>query len=268
MSKTITDETYTWIIQKNATTLEEITEYLSHTTKRTKKYAYDKIITPLVKQNKIDRVRRGLYTAIDPVTDRPVADPIIVASKLRDSYYLGHYSALTLYGSVYSARTQAHVYVHPEDRFKEFTYNGVRYTPLYTEDTQTNIQTIQYRGHAVRVCGKERLLIEVIDSPKHIGGWEQSLKSMETLGGVEYEKIPALLERKGNQKLLRKTGFVLELLRDHSIYHRHLPEKVVNEIQRMVRGQPMYMEKNRNGSLNRKWMLYIHPSFNEYLRGI
>jgi len=224
MSKTITDETYTWILQSNATTLEEITVYLSHPTEKTKKYAYDKIITPLIKQNKIDRIRRGLYTAIDPITEQPVADPIIVASKIRDHYYLGYYSALTLHGSAYSARTQAHVCVHPEDRFKEFIYNGVTYTPLYTEDTQTNIQIIHYRGHKVRVCGKERLLIEIVDSPKHMGGWEESLKSLETLGGVEYEKIPALLEKKGNQKLIRKTGYVLELLRDHSIYHRHLPE--------------------------------------------
>jgi len=42
----------------------------------------------------------------------------------------------------------------------------------------------------------------------------------------------------------------------------------MEEIQGMVKVQPEYMEKNRIGPFNRRWMLYISPSFNEYLRGI
>jgi len=268
MSKTIVDEAYTWILQNNAATLEEITIALNHQKEKTKKYVYDKIITPLLKQKKVTRVRRGLYTAIDPITGQPAADPVIVASKLRDQYYLGYYSALTLYGSAYSTMTQAHICIHPRDRFKEFTFNGVTYIPLYTRDTQTNVQTMNYRGHSIRVCGKERLLVELVENPQHVGGWEQSLKSLETLGGIEYEKIPRILEKKDNQKLIRKTGYVLELLRARSLYHRHLPNRVTDEVQSMVQGQPQYMERNRKGPLNRRWMLYIHPSFYEYLRGI
>lgn len=268
MSKTNLDGTYTWILQENTTTIEEITERQHQPEKKTRKYVYDKIITPLLKSGKLDRVRRGLYTAIDPITNQPIADPVIVASKLRNLYYLGYYTALTLFGSAYSTRTQAHICIPPKNRFREFIYNSITYTPLYNRDTKTNIKTINYRGHKVRVCGKERLLVELIENPSYVGGWEQSLKSLETLGGVEYEKIPRILEKKNIQKLTRKTGYILELLRDHSIYHRSLPEEVTQKIQDMVTGQPEYMEKNRKGPLNTKWMLYIHTGFNNYLRGI
>ncbi len=268
MGKTNLDETYTWLLQENTATIREITKKTSQTNKTTTKYVYDKIITPLIKAGKVERIRRGLYTAIDPITNKPVADPVIVASKIRTPYYLGYHTALTLYGSAYSTRTQTYICIPPEKRFREFTYNGNTYTPIYTQDTKTNIQTINHRGHKIKVCGKERLLVELVENPQHVGGWEQALKSLETLGGVEHEKIPYMLEKKNTQSLTRKTGYILELLKQHSIYHRHLPEQVTHRIQTMIQGQPEYLEKNQPGPLNKKWMLYIPEDFTEYLRGV
>jgi predicted transcriptional regulator of viral defense system len=268
MSKTKLDAAYTWLLQTNTATIQEITTKFNPNEEKTNKYTYDKIITPLLKSNKLERIRRGLYTAIDPITNRPIADPVIVASKLRTPYYLGYYTALTLYGSAYSARSQAHVCIQPENRFREFTYNGTTYTPIYTQDTETNIQTINYRGHEVDVCGKERLLVELVENPQYIGGWEQTLKSLETLGGIEYMMIPEILEKKNVQILTRKTGYVLTLLKKHSIYHKHLPEQVTQTIQNMVQGQPEYLEKNKKGELDNQWRLYVPPDFTDYLRGI
>lgn len=268
MSKTNIDEIYTWLLQTNTATIQEITNKLNQTEKKTNKYTYDKIITPLLHANKLDRIRRGLYTAIDPVTNQPIADPVIVASKIRNPYYLGYYTALNLYGSAYSMRTQTHICTTMETRFREFTYNGTTYTPIYTQDTETNIETINHRGHWINVCGKERLLVELVENPEYVGGWEQTLKSLETLGGLDYGKIPEILEKKNTQILIRKTGCILELLRDHSIYHKHLQEKMLQRIRDMVQGQPEYLEKDKTGPLDKHWLLYVSPEFSEYLRGI
>ncbi|MCW4051407.1 MAG: hypothetical protein NWE89_16920 [Candidatus Bathyarchaeota archaeon] len=266
-SKEHSQETlYNWILKRNSATNEEIISQFKNSPDP--KYIYIKYLNPLLKRGKIDRVRRGLYTAIDPITERPAADPIIVASKIRENYYLGYYTALTLHGTAYSARTQTHICVNPSHKFKEFHYNGVTYTPIYTEDTETNIQTINHRGHQVRVCGKERLLIELVDKPERVGGWEQALKSLESLGGIDYDQIPTLLRKKDTQIVTRKTGYILELLQQHSIYHKHLPQETQQEIQNMIKGQPEYLEKTKSGPLNKKWMLYIQPRFTEYLRGI
>jgi predicted transcriptional regulator of viral defense system len=268
LSKTNIDETYIWLLQENSATIEEITSKQGNHEEKTSKYVYDKILAPLLQSGKIDRVRRGLYTAIDPITDQPVADPIIVSSKLRTPYYLGYYTALVIYGSAYSTRNEAHVCVKPKDRFKEFTYNNITYTPIYTRDNDTNIQVINYRGHEIKVCGKERLLIELIENPSYTGGWEQTLKSLETLGGLNYEKIPRILEKKDIQILIRRTGYLLELLKENSIYHRHYPEQVSEKIHHMVKGQPEYMEEDKTGTINKRWMLYVRPDFDNYLRGI
>jgi len=267
MSKTNLDMVYTWLLQKNTATIQEITNKLNKPSK-SNKYTYDKILAPLLKTDKIDRIRRGLYTAIDPITNKPIADPVIVASKIRTLYYLGYHTALTLYGSAYSTRTQTQICTTPENHFNEFTYNGIIYTPIYTQDTETNIQTINHKGHQVKVCGKERLLIELVENPQHLGGWEQTLKSLETLGGINYKKIPTIKKKKDIQILTRKTGYILTLLKKHSIYHNHLPKQVLQKIQEMVQGQPQYLEPNQTGPIDKQWQLYVSPEFTEYLRGI
>jgi len=263
------ESTYTWLLQQNAATTQEITEqYREHNEAATAKYVYDKVITPLIRQGRAQRIRRGLYTAVDPLTGKPAADPIIVASKLRPEYYLGYHTALTLHGAAYSAAAQTQVCVKPRDNFREFNYGGNTIQPVYTSDTETSIQALRYRGHSVQVCGKERLLIECLDKPQHVGGWEQTLKSLETLGGVEYQQIPELLRMLGNQKQTRVTGYVLDLLRQHSVYHRYLPEDMLKALEDMVEGQPTYLVKGTPGPLDKRWRLYIPEYFTGLLRGV
>jgi predicted transcriptional regulator of viral defense system len=120
----------------------------------------------------------------------------------------------------------------------------------------------------VRVCSNERLLIECLDKPHLVGGWEQTLKSLETLGGVEYQRIPELLEILGNQKQARVTGFILELLRQHSIYHHHLPDDTLKTLEGMVEGQPTYLVEGVPGPLDKRWRLYIPEYFTGLLRGV
>jgi len=266
-NKKHTQETlHQWILRRNTVTSRELTAQFNN--QADPKYVYTKYLNPLLRQGKIDRIRRGLYTAIDPLTGRPAADPIIVASKLRPEYYLGYHTALKIHGVAYSHRAQTHICVKPGQRFKEFQYMGNTYTPINTRDTTTNIQTISHMGHPIQVCGKERLLIECIDNPHHVGGWEQTLKSLEGLGGIDYERVVELLEQRNSQSLARKTGYILELLQQHSVFHRHLQQGTMQRIRAMVQGQPEYMEKGRPGPLNEKWMLYVSTRFTEYLRGI
>ena len=263
------ESTYTWLLQQNAATTQEIAEqYKEHNETATAKYVYDKVITPLIRQDRAQRIRRGLYTAVDPLTGKPAADPIIVASKIRPEYYLGYHTALTLHGAAYSAAAQTQVCVKPQDNFREFNYVGNTIKPVYTSDTETSIQDLNYRGHSIRVCGKERLFIECLDRPQHVGGWEQTLKSLETLSGVQYQLIPELLRELGNQKQTRATGYVLELLRLHSVYHRHLPEDTLKALEDMVGGQPTYLVRGVSGPLERRWRLYVPEYFAGLLRGV
>jgi hypothetical protein len=52
------------------------------------------------------------------------------------------------------------------------------------------------------------------------------------LGGINYQIIPELLEELGTQTLVHKTGYILELLKDNSIFHDHLPYQVLKRIEK------------------------------------
>ena len=57
---------YNLVLKRNTITNKEITDQFNN--RRDAKYIYIKYINPLQKQGKLDRIRRGLYTAIDPVS--------------------------------------------------------------------------------------------------------------------------------------------------------------------------------------------------------
>lgn len=267
---TIQDNIYSWILGQRAATLNEISEYYKQTVGELNqiKYVYDKFITPMLKQEKIVRARRGLYVPIDPVSGKPSTDKFIIASKIKPDYYLGYHTALEFYGSAYSVHTQTYVCVKPRNRFKEFQFNGVSFKPVYVNDTKTDTIKTGYRNHKIKVCSKERLLIECIGKPDYSGGWEETLKSIHSLGGLDYTNVMKWVNIKDQQILTRKTGYILELLKENSIYHRHLPETILDKIEDKVKGQPMYLINKSSGPLYKKWMLYIPERFEENLRGI
>lgn len=267
---TIQDTIYTWLLSQRAATLQEISEFYKHAIGEPNqtKYIYDKFITPLLKQEKLARARRGIYVPIDPVTSKPSTEKIIIASKIKPDYYLGYHTAMEYYGSAYSEHTQTYICVQPRNRFKEFQFDGVSFKAVYVTDTKTDIIIKSYRNHEIKVCSKERLLIECIEKPDNSGGWEETLKSIHSLSGLDYTNVMKWVDIKDRQVLMRKTGYILELLKENSVYHRHLPEAILEKIESKVKGQPQYLIKGNPGPLNKKWMLYIPEGFTENLRGV
>ena len=59
---------YNLVLKRNTITNKEITDQFNN--RRDAKYIYIKYMNPLQKQEKLDRIRRGLYTAIDPVREQ------------------------------------------------------------------------------------------------------------------------------------------------------------------------------------------------------
>jgi predicted transcriptional regulator of viral defense system len=187
---------------------------------------------------------------------------------LRENYYIGFHAALEFYGVAYSYRNSVHVGVNPGDRFDVFKYQGTIYKPYLTEDTETGVKTQLYRGKDVSVCSKERLFLECLRYPVKVGGWEEVLKSLQGLGGLDFDLLAEYLLMEDNQSLVRRTGFVLELLRDSSVFFRHLDDGVLSRIEAQVAGDVRYLVGGLKGDLNRRWLLYVPPDFMQHLRGI
>ena len=231
-------------------------------------YINTKYVQPLVRAGRLERVRRGLYVALSPIEEKPQVDKFLIASKIRSDYYLGYHTALEFHGCAYSAHNEAYACVRPLSRFTPFTFHNHTFKPVFTKDLDSEIEEKEYRDHSIRVSSRERTFVECLDRVEYAGGWEEALKSLENLGGLEFEKIQKHAIQTQKQILIRKTGFILEILKRRSLFYEHLPESTLKGIEKKVHGAPTYLIRNVGGPLNPRWRIYVPTGFEEKLRGI
>ncbi len=266
----VTEELVEYIAAKNIVTTEEISKQVAEISgnERGNDYVYRKYMYPLLKKEYVDRIRQNLYHVTTPGKRNNTADGYLVASKIREDYYIAFHAALAFYGCAYSYRNQVHVAVQPIDRFDMFTYQNTEYTPYLTEDTSSGVVFEQYHGEEIRVASKERLFIECIDKPDYVGGWEEVLKSLWGLSGIDFNRLAELLLNKNNQTLLRRVGVVLEELSRRSLFYQHLEQDTMEKLQSHVEGGMRYLVNGEPGKADENWRLYIPANFWDYLRGI
>lgn len=236
-----------------------------------RKYIYRKYVDRLVKNGKLQKIRKGLYIVLSPLEEpeRPVVDKLLIASKIRKEYYLGFHTALEYYGCASSFYNEAYICVKAENRFNPFQYKRFRFTPVFVKDVNLEVEKKRYHGNVVKVSSKERTFIECVDRVQYAGGWEECIKSLEGLGGLNMEKLVKLLLHDYKKDILfRRIGYILELLKKRSQFYEHVNESLLNEIERHITGQPKYLIYKEKGTLNKRWKLYIPRIFHEKLKDV
>ena len=265
------ERVYRRLLSRKVLTFEEIVDEAEEIIgEKDPKYIHDKYVAKLLREGKLQRIRRGLYAAVPPLEDmedyRP--DRFLVASKIREDYYLGYHTALDWHGCAYSRSDEVHVAVKGEDRFDRFRHQGTVFRPVFVQDTDLGVEENDYSGNTVRVSCKERTFIDCIDRPKYAGGWEEILKSLQRLGGVDFDRLLDILERYEKDLLRRKTGLVLSLLRDSSAFYEHLDDDTLNGLRGKIGGKPMYLTDDGPYDYIEGWHLYVPRDFEENLRGV
>ncbi len=235
-----------------------------------RKYVYRKYIDKLIDNGKLKRVRRGLYVVLSPVEEIKghVADKFLIGSKVRERYFFGFHTALTFYGCAYSVYNEVYICVTEQDRFDPFEFQGVRFRPVFVKDVNTGVEEKMYGKDILQVSSKERTFIDCVDRVDYAGGWEECLKSLAGLGGLDFEKMLRLLDGYEKKILYRRVGYILELLKKHSLFFEHLDEEVLDKLGEQVTETPRYLINGTSGSLHKRWNLYVPDDFEEVMRGI
>lgn len=235
-----------------------------------RKYIYRKYIKRLVENGKLEAIRKGLYAVLSPLekTEKYEPDKLLIASKIRKEYYLGFHTALEYYGCAYSAFNEAYICVLAKDRFDPFSYRRFIFKPLFVKDVTSQVVEKPYGNSILKVSSKERTFIECIDRVQYAGGWEECIKSLENLSGIDIGKLINLTLSRERKSLFGRIGYVLELLRNRSPFYEHVNDSVLNKVITEIEGQPQYLVRGKKGSLNKRWNLYIPDGFEEELRGI
>jgi len=195
-------------------------------------------------------------------------DKLLIASKIRKEYYLGFHTALEYYGCAYSVFNEAYICIQPKDRFDPFSYKRFTFKPVFVKGTTKQVQEKTYQNSLLKVSSKERTFIECIDRPQYAGGWEECVKSLDNLSGIDAKKLVNLTLMQTRKNLPRRVGYVLELLRNRSPFYEHISDSTLNELKTEVRGPPQYLVRGKKSSLNKRWNLYIPDGFEEELRDV
>lgn len=236
------------------------------------KYIFTKYVDRLVKEGKLCRIQKGLYGVLEPTDDptRYLPDKFLVGGKIRKGGFLGYHTALELHGCAYSAfYNTVYVCVKPRARFDPFSFRGLEFRPVFVQETDIGTEAMRYAGQEIRVSTKERTFVDCLHRVGYAGGWEECLKSLQALGGLDFEKLFAYLFRRRNRFLLRKVGFALELLKKNSVFYSHLKDEQLEKLRQRARGPPSYLEPAERATLSKDWYLYIPEGFEERaLRGV
>ena len=235
-----------------------------------RRYIYRKYVDRLVKMGKLQPIRKELYAVISPLETpkKHEIDKLLIASKIRQNYYLGFHTALEYYGCANSLLNEAYICVQPKNRFNPFHYKRFTFKPVFVKDVASDIIEKQYYQTRIKVSSKERTFIECIARTQYAGGWEECVKSLEGLSGLNFEKLLNLTLKQNSRTLKRRVGYILELLKNTSPFYEHLNETLLNKIAEQTKGPPQYLIRGLKGPLNKKWNLYVPEDFEEQLRGI
>ena len=267
------DMLYKKMLTKTVVTSQEIKKAALEITELTlspalvSKYIYGEYTAKLLAEEKLQKIRKGLYAVLSPLDDpeKHISDKFLIAGKIRDRYYLGFHSALEYYGSAYSHYNEVYITVLPENRFSPFKYQNLNFKPVFTKDISIGIETKKYRTTEIKVSSKERTLVDCVDRPDYAGGWEECLKSLSVLSGLDFKIIIDILDMYDKKSLYAKVGFVLELLREHTVFYEHLGDETLNKIKAHKLKTPKYLERSVSSTLNKDWNLYVPADFVEYL---
>lgn len=235
-----------------------------------RRYIYRKYVAKLIKNGKLQRIRKELYAVLSPL-EKPethTPDKLLIAAKIRKDYYLGYHTALEYYGCASSFYNEAYTCIKPKYRFDPFRYKRFTFKPVFTNDTTTAIEEKNYQGNTIKVSSKERTFIDCLDKVQYAGGWEECIKSLEGLSGLNTQKLLTLLQKYKKDTTTRRVGYTLELLKKRSPFYEHIDNTTLNKIEKLITKSPQYLVHREKGPLNKRWKLYIPKNFEEKLRGI
>jgi predicted transcriptional regulator of viral defense system len=266
-----TEQLYTNLLPMRIVAFNDIVQLASKkATTTNRRYIYRKYVKKLVETEKLQPIRKGLYAVLNPLEkpERHETDKLLIASKIREKYYLGFHTALEYYGSAYSTFNEAYVCIRAKDRFDPFNYGQFTFKPVFTKDTNSQILKKPYGQNFLRVSSKERTFIECIDRVQYTGGWEECIKSLASLKGINYENLAALTLKQRKQILTRQIGYFLEYLRNTSPFYEHISQRLLEKLKKQVKGSPQYLARKEPGELDAKWRLYIPENLEEKLKEI
>jgi len=267
------EQLYQELLKKEVVRYKEIEDIASTIVEKqpvTFQYLYTEYIDKLRKAGKLLHPQRGIYVVVPPtkINEKNYQpDTYLIASKIQTPYYLGYHTALEIHGCAYSTYNEVYIVVPPHKKFRGFEFKDKRYRPVFNSHSDIAIQKMNHKNNTIVVSSPSRTFLDCIERPDYAGGWEECLKSLESLAGVTAHELKHILQTIGKDMLVRKTGFILTLLNENP-YYEGLLSTLQPYLTKHMGKSPMYLKEGTQSELEKTWGLYIPVGFKNVFRGI
>ena len=195
-------------------TLPEATELLSGSNA----VAVRKLLSQMVERSLLMRIKDGLYHIIpydkDPQTYQP--DWHITATHLvKSDYYIGYYSALSVHSLITQPALKEQVVVNKIHQKQNIFVKNTEYQIIFHNKTHffgaKNTWIDNYTK--VQCSDLEKTFIDCLFMPQYAGGISEITKAIhKAREKTDYEKLLQYCRQFKSQAVIRRLGFLLELL--------------------------------------------------------
>jgi predicted transcriptional regulator of viral defense system len=215
-----------------------------------------------VRSGNLLRARRGVYAVVPhgQTPDSVVVDPYALASNLAPDAVVAYHGALQFHGKAHSLTRK--VPFLTTTSVKPFEFCGTEFVPVpipkplrALPDLGGGVLEKLHGGVTTRVTTLERTLVDVLNAPRHGGGWEEIWRSLES---VEFFDLDAVIDyafKLSSAVTIAKVGFYLEQHREAlMVENQHL-----DRLSARAPRRPMYLERGKRepGKLLSRWNLVV-----------
>lgn len=228
-------------------------------------HAYN-LLKNMHRKGALDKVKANLYARIPAhiVHDKGeyVEDPILVAMHIAEPYFLSYYTALTLHGL--AQQVTRNYYFSTTKHVSRVEYHGNRIQPvILTRRRFFGFEEKEYEKEVVVVSDLERTIVDVIDRAEYAGGYEEVLRCLMDVEGVDWDRLIGYAGRMGEKILLHRLGYVFELIREQA----NTPDSFLRKLEAMLSSNVYYFEAGRKGRFNERWRVIVDPRLERAVRG-
>ena len=191
------------------------------------------IVNRLVKKRWAVRLTGGKYLVIPfeaGVRAEYSEHEFIIASHLVEPYYIGYWSALNYHG--FTEQVPRTVFVATTSRVGKRKILDTNYRFITLTDRKFFGHQPELVGNAkVNVSDAEKTVVDCLDHPEYCGGLEEIVKALRNgRDELSLEKMVAYAQKMGNSAILKRLGFLIELLGiEHS---KEFINSVLNDVKK------------------------------------
>lgn len=200
--------------------------------------AVKELLSDMTKRGLLMRLKEGVYYLIPYEQDAESFMPdwhLIPEFIIKDAqYYIGYYSALQIHNLITQPSLKEQIVVSKQLRPSVIKIKKVAFQFIYhNPDHFFGMKKIWIDSfHKVQCSDLEKTIIDCLFKPDYAGGIVEIAKAISTSAGqINFDKLLEYVKRFKSQAVIKRLGFLLELLEiDTPIIGKLLEEKTASYI--------------------------------------